>query len=124
MKKPRILTVDDEVSFTDLLSQYFEPRGYDIVVASNGNEGLELFKNGSYDVVLLDLKMGGLNGDEVMREMQNIQSNAKIIFITAYNDTGKTEEGLLQEGAYAFVEKPVTSLKDLEATINKAAESG
>jgi len=123
MKKPKILSVDDEKSFTDFLKQYFEPRGYEIDVASNGNEGLDLVDNNKYDVVLLDLKMGGVGGDEIMGKIQESNADTRVIFITAFNDAGKTKENLLEEGAYAFVEKPVTSLKALEELINKAAES-
>ncbi|NQT32434.1 MAG: response regulator, partial [Candidatus Omnitrophica bacterium] len=85
--------------------------------------GLDLVDNNKYDVVLLDLKMGGVGGDEIMGKIQESNADTRVIFITAFNDAGKTKENLLEEGAYAFVEKPVTSLKALEELINKAAES-
>lgn len=121
MDKPRILAIDDEISFTDFLTQFFEPRGYAIDVASDGNKGLELVKNNDYDVALLDLKMSGVSGDDIMREIQELGKKIQIIFITAFNDSGKTRERLLGEGAFAFVEKPITSLKALEELINRAA---
>ncbi len=123
MEKPRILSIDDETSFTDLLKQYFEPRGYQIDITSEGSAGLELLKKGRYDVVLLDLKMEGLDGDEVMREIKGMDVDIKTIFITAFNDAGKTKTRLLKEGAYAFIEKPVTSLKELENLVLEAANS-
>jgi len=123
MGKPKILAVDDEQSFMDIVLQYFEPRGYDTDVASDGVTGLELFKEKRHDVVLLDLKMVGLNGDEVMQEIFNMGGKPKIIFITAFSDEGKTQARLKEEGAYAFVEKPVTSLKSLEDLINEAANA-
>ncbi len=118
MKKPRILSVDDEASFTDLLKQYFEPRGYEIEVTSEGAKALELLSKNHYDVALLDLKMTGINGDEVMMEIKRRGLDIKVIFITAYSDSGKTKERLMAEGAYAFLEKPITSLKHLEEVLN------
>ena len=123
MEKPRILSVDDESSFTEMIKSYFEPRGYPIDVATAGDKALKLLKNNEYDIALLDLKMEGLNGDDVMREAKKTNDNMKFIFITAYTDSGKTRERLLGEGAYAFMDKPITSLKDLEDLINEAVNS-
>jgi len=123
MKKPRILSVDDETSFTDLLKQYFEPRGYEIDVTSSGAEGIRLLNQKKYDVILLDLKMAGINGEEVMDEAKRLDAGVKVIFITAFSDSGKSKKQLLDKGAYGFVEKPLTSLKGLEDLVNKAAEA-
>ena len=79
MKKPRILSIDDEPNFTDLLKQYFEPRGYVIDVTCEGEKGLELLSKCDYDVVLLDLKMVGLDGDQIMTKVKDIKANIKII---------------------------------------------
>ncbi|MEA3488942.1 MAG: response regulator [Candidatus Omnitrophota bacterium] len=123
MKKPNILSIDDEPSFTVLLKEYFEPRGYDIDITSAGDKGLELLHEKKYDVVLLDLRMAGLDGGEVMAEINRSNAGTKIIFITAYNDSGKTRERLMGEGAYAFMEKPITSLKRLEELVNRAVKA-
>ena len=125
MSKPRILSVDDEVSFTEMMKMYFEPRGYAIDVASDGEKGVELLRANAYDVALLDLKMVGLNGDEIMNIIVNedLPSKPKIIFITAFSDSGKTQTQLMDQGAYAFVEKPISSLKSLEELVNEAASS-
>ena len=120
MKKPKILSVDDETSFTDLIKQYFEPRGYEIDVASTGDEGLAFLHKKKYDVALLDLKMVGLSGDEVMKEIKRMDPGMKVIFITAFSDSGKTKKRLMDEGAYAFLEKPLPGLKMLEDLVNEA----
>lgn len=116
----RILSIDDEMNFTDALKQYFEVRGYEIDVTSVGSEGVNLLKKNKYDVVLLDLKMRGMSGEDILNEMKRSGLRIKTIIITAYNDSGKTKERLLAEGAYAFLEKPISSLKDLEKCINGA----
>lgn len=120
--RPALLTIDDENSFTDFLKQFFEPRGYKVDSASGGLEGLELLRDNDYDVVLLDLKMEGLNGDEVMRRMNALKPGIKAIFITAYNDSGNTKKRLLSEGAFAFIEKPISSLRSLEETVKEAVD--
>ena len=120
MKKPRLLAVDDEASFTEMLRQYFEPRGYAIDIAPDGEKGLELIKNNVYDVALLDLKMTGIKGDQIMVYMKSVIPDIKVIFISAYSDSGRTKKRLMSAGAYAFLEKPITSLKSLEDLVNKA----
>lgn len=121
MAKPRIVAIDDEVEFIDMLTSYFAPRGYDIDVAIRGAKGIELVKEKKPDVVLMDLKMPGIDGDEVLRLLKSMQPSPKVIFVTAYDDGGKTKARLLKMGAYAYFDKPIASLKELEEVINKAA---
>jgi len=120
MVKPRIVAIDDEVEFIDMLQNYFVPRGYDIKVAVRGAKGIELVKETKPDVVLTDLKMPGIDGDEVLRLMKTLDPSPKVIFISAYDDGGKTKARLLKMGAHAHFDKPIHSLKELEEAINKA----
>ena len=119
-RKPSILAIDDEENFTDMLKQYFSIRDYDIDVVSDGTRGIEAFRSKKYDVVLLDLKMVGINGDEVMKRMKEIDKDVKAVFITAFPDSGKTKGRLMELGAYAYLEKPLNSLKVLENIVNSA----
>lgn len=121
MGKPTIVAIDDEVEFVDMLQSYFKPRGYDIEVAVRGAKGIEIVKEKKPDVVLVDLKMPGIDGDEVLKLLKATTPSPKVIFVTAYDDGGKTKARLLKMGAYAYLDKPIASLKDLEEMINKAA---
>ncbi|MDP3791292.1 MAG: response regulator [Candidatus Omnitrophota bacterium] len=121
MIKPKIVAIDDEAEFIDLLQNYFVPRGYDIEVAIRGARGIELVKEKKPNVVLMDLKMPGIDGDEVLTLINSMRPAPKIIFITAYDDGGKTKARLIKMGAYACLDKPIASLKDLEDIVNKAA---
>jgi two-component system response regulator (stage 0 sporulation protein F) len=67
--------------------------------------------------------MEGMNGREVLKHIAEVSPHTKTIFISAYSDAGKTKTGLLRDGAYAFLEKPIASLKELEYLVNQAAKS-
>ena len=123
MPKPRIVAIDDEIEFIDVIKNYFELRGYDITVAIRGTKGIELIKEKKPDVVLMDLKMPGIDGDEVLSLLKSMDPSPKVIFVTAYDDGGKTKARLLKMGAYAYFDKPVSSLRELEEAVNKAAQS-
>ena len=119
-KKPRIVAVDDEEDFVATLKDYFALRGYEIKTASKAVMGIELINNEKPDVVILDLKMPGISGDEVLGLLKSKQPNTKVIFVSAFDDGGKTKARLLGLGAVAFLDKPLHSLKELEEVINKA----
>lgn len=123
MTKPRIVAIDDEVEFIDVLKNYFTLRGYDIDVAIRGAKGIEIVKEKKPNVVLMDLKMPGIDGDEVLTLLKSMNPSPKVIFITAYDDGGKTKARLLKMGAYAYFDKPISSLRTLEDTINNAFQS-
>ena len=123
MSKPTIVAIDDEAGFIDMIKSYFEPRGYDLSVAVRGTRGIELVKEKKPGVVLMDLKMPGIDGDEVLALLKSINPSPKVIFVTAYDDGGKTRARLLKMGAYGYVDKPVESLRELEELILKAAAS-
>ena len=120
MSKPRIVAIDDEPEFIDMLESYFGLRGYEIDVAVRGAKGIEVITKKNPDVVLMDLKMPGIDGDEVLKLLKSMNPSPKVIIITAYDDGGKTKTRLLKMGAYACLDKPISSLRDLEATVNKA----
>lgn len=122
MAKPSIVAIDDEVEFIRMLQEYFEPREYEISCAIRGAKGIELVKEKKPDVLLCDLKMPGIDGDEVLKLLKSMSPAPKVIFITAYDDGGKTNARLLKMGAYACLNKPIVSLKDLEGMINKASK--
>lgn len=116
----KLLAIDDEIEFTGIVQNYFGVRGFEVHTANNGEEGLKLFRQVLPDICLLDLKMPGLHGDEVLREILLTAPNTKCIMITASEGQGKTREKLVQMGAYACFDKPLSSLRDLEKKIKEA----
>ncbi len=120
MSVPKILTIDDEVEFTNLIESYLSPRGYKVFVANDGSDGLVIAKREKPDVCLIDMKMPGIHGDEVMKEILALNPKTKCIMITASEGEGKMRSDLIEMGAYTCFDKPLTSLKDLEKKINEA----
>ena len=120
MGRPKIVAIDDEAEFISMLKDYFELRGYDINVAPKAVLGVDLINDKKPDVVILDLKMPGISGEEVLGLLKTKQIKAKVIFVSAFDDAGKTKARMLKAGAYAYLDKPLNSLKELEGIINKA----
>ncbi len=121
--QPKILIVDDEMEFTKALEQYFGARGYEVHVALTGSSGIALVDHYNPDVVLTDLKLPGLDGDDILKHVRRTHPNTKVIVITAYNDGGKAKRRLLALGAFAHFDKPLPSLQDLGQTIQRALAS-
>lgn len=120
MANPKIVAIDDEMEFTKTLDQFFSVRGYEVHVALTGTSGIELVDYHLPDVVLVDLKLPGMDGDEILRYIRQKHPKTKVIVITAFNDGGKTRDRLLSMGAFAHFDKPVSSLRELSSTIKSA----
>lgn len=123
MKKAKILTIDDEVDFTAIIKNYFSLRGYDVFTAIRGVTGIEIIQKEKPDVIFIDLRLPGLDGDQIFSQIKKIHPAAKTIMITAFKDEGQTRKRLLNAGVYAFFEKPISSFKELEETVSNAIKS-
>ena len=123
MKDIKILCADDEKDFVEMLKEYLDPRGYDISIAYDTEKILDLLDTNKYDVALLDLKMKGIDGDDALKHVKRKKLSTKAVFITAYNDSGRSKRRLMRLGAFAYLEKPISSLKHLEKVIQDAAEA-
>jgi CheY-like chemotaxis protein len=116
----KIVAIDDEAEFIRTIDQFFTARGYEVHVAVTGPSGLQLIEEHQPDVVLVDFKLPGMDGDEVLRRVREQYPHMHVIVITAYNDGGKTRQRLLNEGAFAHFDKPLSSLRDLVQKIQEA----
>ena len=120
----KLLTIDDEKEFTDMIKNYFEPRGYTVYVAHDGERGIAVANTEKPDIVLIDLKMPGRHGDQVLLELIKSCPNIIPIMITASEGEGKVREKLIEMGAYECFDKPLSSLKDLEMKIKEGLANG
>lgn len=101
-----ILTIDDEENIRNGLADNFELEGYDVLKASSGKEGLDLIKKGNVDLVITDLRMDGMNGEEVVRHVTTENPGIPIIVLTGH---GSIEDATtaMKAGAYDFLTKPL-----------------
>jgi len=101
----RILVVDDEAPMREVLSEYFTTQGYTVDAASNGTEALAAVKRARPDLVLLDVRMPGLDGVEVLRRIREVEGDITVIMVTANEDVALARE-TLKLGAFDYVAKP------------------
>ena len=102
--KPKILVVDDEDRSLRLVEAMLAPEGYDVVLAHSGQEGLEMIRDTSPDIVLLDIMMPGMNGYEVLSILRQ-QSNIPVIMLTAKKEVTSARDAL-NLGADDYIRKP------------------
>ena len=114
----RLLVVDDEVDTCANLSDILTDLGYQVDVAYDGPSALELVKQHTYDVALLDLKMPGMDGLELYRRIKALQAGTVAIVVTAYASS-HTATAALSAGAWQILSKPV-DLSKLLALVDEA----
>jgi DNA-binding NtrC family response regulator len=110
-----ILVVDDEQHFLELLIRILGKRGFEVLTASSGPEALKLFERQSFNLALLDIKMGPMNGIQLLDEIKKRHPDIKAVMMTAY-PTSETRGQALEKGAAAYLSKPL-DLEELVKTI-------
>ncbi len=105
-RKPRILIVDDEPNIRQGLAEALEGQGYEIEQAESGETALERLGLTSFDLVLVDLVMDGMDGISLLQEISNLWPQTEVVIITAYG-TIETAVKALKEGAYDYLTKPI-----------------
>ena len=104
--KASILVVDDEVDTCRNLSDILSDLGYDVEIAHDGVSALEMVRHKAFDVALLDLKMPGMDGLTLYREIKKLRAGTVAIIVTAYAG-GNTQAEALAAGAWQVLSKPV-----------------
>jgi DNA-binding NtrC family response regulator len=117
-KDIKILLVDDEKEFIDTLSERIKMRELEPDVAMNGEEALKLVSDQIPDVMVLDLRMPGIDGMEVLRRVRKEYPDVQVIILTGHG-TKKDEKEARKLGAYEYLQKPV-DIDKLVKTIKKA----
>jgi len=117
----RVLVVDDEISMREFLEIMLSQEGYEVSVASTGEEGFRMFREGEPDVIVTDVKMPGMSGLDLIREIHSVNPHVPIIAITAYASAGDALRAV-REGAYDYLSKPF-QVEDLRIVIRNALET-
>jgi len=120
MEKYRVLVVDDEKEFLETIVKRLKRRHLYVEGAENGPEAIEMVRNGKFDVVLLDVKMPGMDGVEVLREMKKLKPLMEVVMLTGHASVESGIEGM-KLGAFDYLMKPV-ELEQLIEKLNDAYE--
>ncbi len=103
---PRVLVVDDEPDAVEMLQEFLVAKGYEVLTASDGEEALRKVKEERPHVILLDVRMPGMNGLEVLKRVRAMDHEVGVIMVTAVNEE-ETGRQALQLGAFDYITKPL-----------------
>lgn len=113
----RILVVDDEEHVRVLFSRILQKEGYEVDCASSGIEAIEKLAQNSFDLVLTDLKMDGIDGLDLVKKGKMVNQALPFILISGYG-TAQTAASAAKEGAELFLMKPI-DMADLTLAVRK-----
>jgi DNA-binding NtrC family response regulator len=120
MKPMRVMLVDDEAPFVETMAKRLRKRNFEIIPAFGGREALEMLDNdGSVDIVILDVKMPGMDGIETLREIKRNHPLVEVIMLTGHATVESAIEGM-KLGAYDYLMKPC----DMDTLMAKVNEAG
>src|SRR5436190_18882504 len=123
MPKSRILVIDDEAAIRDSLRMTLEYAGYEFTGAATGQEGLALAERENPDLVLLDIKMPGMDGMDVLTRLRSMNETTPVVMISGHGTTSTGVEAI-KRGASDFLDKPFESTDRLRVTLSNALEQG
>lgn len=104
-EKIKVLMVDDEEQFRATTSRILSRRGYQTTVAGSGEEAISIIEKDPHDVVILDIKMPGMDGHEALAKIKTVCPEAQVIMLTGHGSKESAEESLKQE-AFDYLNKP------------------
>jgi len=117
----RILVVDDEELQREMLGGFLQKEGFSVSLADSGESALKLCQDEFFEVALIDLKMPGMGGIELLSRLKEINPEIQVIVITAHGSIETAVEAM-RKGAFHYVNKPV-DLEELKINVKKALEN-
>jgi len=117
---PIVLVVDDEASIVEALGKVLRKEGLSVITAGHGREALEVVRREPVDVMITDLRMPGMGGDDLLKAVKAITPEIEVIVMTAYG-TVETAVEAMKRGAYDFISKPLKRAS-VVATVRKAID--
>ncbi len=117
----KVLMVDDEKEFLEIMSERMKARDIDVTTATSADQALEIIENESFDAIILDFMMPGMDGMDALKAIKAKKPESQIILLTGYATVEKSVEAM-KIGATDFVEKPVDLAVLAEKIKNAKAE--
>jgi DNA-binding NtrC family response regulator len=105
MQKTKILIVDDELIMRESLAGWLERDGHEVTKTASGEEALEILKESRFDILLVDIKMEGMSGLDVLKQVKESDPEVSVVMITAYGSISTAIEAM-KNGAYDYLLKP------------------
>jgi CheY-like chemotaxis protein len=102
----RILIVDDEKNIRTTLADILQDEGYQVSTAGTGERAVKMCQRTPYDVVLMDVRMPGIDGVEAFRRIRRERDDVRVIMMSAYS-VGEVQREAMEEGVSGFVRKPL-----------------
>ncbi|MCI0569808.1 MAG: sigma-54 dependent transcriptional regulator, partial [Myxococcaceae bacterium] len=118
-----ILVVDDDQANLESVARIFQREGLEVLTASSGKDGLELLRRPEVRVLVTDLMMPGMDGQELLRAARSVRPDVEVVLMTAYG-TVETAVAAMKDGAYDFITKPLKRhalVKSVEKALEKQA---
>ena len=112
-----LLFVDDDALYLQMMREFLEARGYEVVVGTRGDDALEQVRHRQLGAVFLDLRMRGIDGVEVFRRIHRSHPRLPVLIVSGQSNEEEARR-LLQEGAFDFIPKPV-DLGRLQETVRQ-----
>lgn len=117
----RILIVDDEASIREVLSSLLAEEGYEVIAAATAEEGLERMEGGDVSVAMLDVKLPGMDGIELLAEIKRRFPSTEVVVMTSYASL-ETAIAAIRRDAYDYIQKPFEDLEEPCAVVRRALE--
>jgi CheY-like chemotaxis protein len=123
-EKIKVLMVDDEAQFRATTSKILSRRGYETTMAGSGEEAIEILRKTRHDVVILDIKMPGMDGLEALAEIKTIDPDAQVIMLTGHGTVDSARKSLKRD-AFDYLNKPCdidildSKIKEAYAAVHK-----
>ena len=105
MEECRVLLVEDDQTQRELLTELLEEEGFKVVSASSAERALDLFRRESFDVVITDVRLGGMGGLELLKKLKELEPSVEVIVITAFSSVDDAVKAI-KLGAFHYITKP------------------
>lgn len=116
----KVMVVDDQAGIRLLLHEILKGEGYTALLAANGSQALKMIQEQDVALVLLDMKIPGMKGTEILKKMKELKAGIKVMIMTAYSNEQIVQDAM-KSGAIACFSKPF-DISELVAAIKRAVE--